>query len=320
MKSRAPLHGYNTNYRREGRVYHVQTEDLGLPAAAVVTQVFVGGTILSVRRTPYGEHLLVEGAEEGIRELMRRQHKALLVALRDGTLEGAPERAPTTELSDADVDIIDDGSDLRDTVRMDRPEGLTEQLLQTAKAVAKDLTARAKEQEPKKTIPLFSGRQEPPATAATAAEAAVGPEPDGPPTDAKARSTPAVSRPTGGEWSIPAAAVAPEPMPAAPQPPPAVAASTPTDATPASPRPVSSPGPRSAKLSPTPPPLSTRRRALRVDSGRYAVVDRPPGRGQGPRLFSEVSQKKRGLAEDQIGERSLDDVILAYLAEELQEE
>jgi hypothetical protein len=39
-----------------------------------------------------------------------------------------------------------------------------------------------------------------------------------------------------------------------------------------------------------------------------------------PRIFAEVSRPKKGMAEEQLGERSLDEVILSYLAEDLQED
>lgn len=41
---------------------------------------------------------------------------------------------------------------------------------------------------------------------------------------------------------------------------------------------------------------------------------------QRPRIFAEVSHPSKGLAEEQVGERSLDEVILSYLAEDLQED
>jgi hypothetical protein len=39
-----------------------------------------------------------------------------------------------------------------------------------------------------------------------------------------------------------------------------------------------------------------------------------------PRIFAEVSRPAHGLGEDQLGERSLDEVILSYLADDLQED
>ena len=43
-KPSAPVVGFNHNVKYGPRVYHVQTEDLGLPHAHYITHLFVGGT------------------------------------------------------------------------------------------------------------------------------------------------------------------------------------------------------------------------------------------------------------------------------------
>src|SRR5689334_11127551 len=56
------LPGYNHNIRYKDKVFHVQTEDNGLDAPNLVTQVFLGGQIVAIERASYGD-ILVEALE-----------------------------------------------------------------------------------------------------------------------------------------------------------------------------------------------------------------------------------------------------------------
>ena len=47
--------GFNTDVEHEGVVYHVQTEDKGLKSPLLLSLVYVGGTILASKRTPYDD-------------------------------------------------------------------------------------------------------------------------------------------------------------------------------------------------------------------------------------------------------------------------
>ena len=84
-QSRGPLAGFNTNLRHAGRVFHVQTEDLGVQKAQLETHLFVGGgEVLATRRTSYDA-----GADAAdVIRAMKAQHKGLLIAVRDGEFDG----------------------------------------------------------------------------------------------------------------------------------------------------------------------------------------------------------------------------------------
>jgi hypothetical protein len=79
--------GFNTNVRRGGRVFHVQTEDSGVRSPKIVTLLYEGGTILTSRKRTYEDSLGEEGLEQIVRELMEEQHRAMLEALRAGELD-----------------------------------------------------------------------------------------------------------------------------------------------------------------------------------------------------------------------------------------
>ncbi|HUH01908.1 MAG TPA: hypothetical protein VML75_07915 [Kofleriaceae bacterium] len=98
MAKRSPILGYNHNIRHRGLVFHVQTEDSGVDNPHIFTHVFHGGVILNSRKLVYDA-----GADEDVvKSLMQAQHKALLRDLKGGRLSdkiesylgGNPELLP----------------------------------------------------------------------------------------------------------------------------------------------------------------------------------------------------------------------------------
>jgi hypothetical protein len=79
--------GFNNNIKYKGRVYHVQTEDSGVETPHVITHLFVGGNILSSKKTSYAQLLGEPDLEKSVRELMQRQHKEMLRRLINGELD-----------------------------------------------------------------------------------------------------------------------------------------------------------------------------------------------------------------------------------------
>jgi hypothetical protein len=75
------LVGYNTNVPYKGIMYHVQTEDSGLKNPVVITLLYLKGTILSSKKTNYGDLISDPGYKEKVREVMKAQHKAMLKEL-----------------------------------------------------------------------------------------------------------------------------------------------------------------------------------------------------------------------------------------------
>ena len=79
-KPRSPVLGYNHNLRYGGRVFHVQTEDSGQGYARMYTHLFFEGTILSSKKQEYDP----EAAEEAVRASMQQLHKAMIKELTRG--------------------------------------------------------------------------------------------------------------------------------------------------------------------------------------------------------------------------------------------
>jgi hypothetical protein len=84
----SPLLGYNNNVRHKNRVFHIQTEDSGVKYGHIITHLFMdGGRILKSVKTSYGEYTGNERMADIVREMMKQQHKAMFIALRDGKFD-----------------------------------------------------------------------------------------------------------------------------------------------------------------------------------------------------------------------------------------
>jgi len=103
MKPRSPVLGYNHNVRYAGRLWHVQTEDSGVNNPHIFTHLFHEGTILATKRVDYDP-----SSEVGVvQKLMQAQHKAMLRDVKAGAFDdkisrffGAPvvhEREDSTD-------------------------------------------------------------------------------------------------------------------------------------------------------------------------------------------------------------------------------
>jgi hypothetical protein len=87
-KFQSPLLGYNNNVRHKGRVFHIQTEDSGVNHPHIITHLFMdGGRILKSVKRSYAEHVGSEKMSDLVRGLMKEQHKAMFIALRDGKFD-----------------------------------------------------------------------------------------------------------------------------------------------------------------------------------------------------------------------------------------
>jgi hypothetical protein len=93
-KAPSPLLGYNNNVRHKNRVFHIQTEDSGIKHPHIITHVFMdGGRILKSVKTSYAEHVEDEKVGDIVRQMMKDQHKAVFRALRDGELDAVVDEA-----------------------------------------------------------------------------------------------------------------------------------------------------------------------------------------------------------------------------------
>jgi hypothetical protein len=83
VAKRSPILGYNHNVRHRGLLFHVQTEDSGVDNPHIYTHLFHGGIIVSSRKLQYDR----ESAEDVVKSLMQAQHKASLRELKAGALD-----------------------------------------------------------------------------------------------------------------------------------------------------------------------------------------------------------------------------------------
>jgi hypothetical protein len=87
FKSSTVITGFNTDIEHDGVVYHVQTEDKGLDSPIILSLVYVGGTILASKRSPY-EDLIAKGfSDEVLAERLKRQHRLICAAINSGRID-----------------------------------------------------------------------------------------------------------------------------------------------------------------------------------------------------------------------------------------
>jgi hypothetical protein len=113
MSAPSPLLGFNDNVRHRGQVFHIQTEDSGVRYPHVITHLFAdGGRILKTVKTSYAEHVGSERLGEHVAEVMKRQHRAVFIALRDGRLDDIIDAPPGSiaKLRPARTTTPDDGA------------------------------------------------------------------------------------------------------------------------------------------------------------------------------------------------------------------
>jgi hypothetical protein len=94
------LTGYNTDFKFQGKIYHVQTEDGGANSPYITSLLYHQGAILASRKTSYADILKADCLEEVVREIMMEQHKQMIRDLMQGKLDfqtqrgAAPQPAP----------------------------------------------------------------------------------------------------------------------------------------------------------------------------------------------------------------------------------
>jgi hypothetical protein len=105
--------GFNHNVMHKGRMFHIQTEDSGLKNPHIITHLFVGGNILSTKKTSYADILSSAHVDDVVREIMEEQHKSMLRELKRGVFDppeeraaaAVPETAPAFDKLDANISL-----------------------------------------------------------------------------------------------------------------------------------------------------------------------------------------------------------------------
>jgi hypothetical protein len=291
MKAPSPLLGFNNNFKHKGQVYHIQTEDSGIKHPHIITHLFAdGGRILKSVKTSYAAVLGDANMADVVRNMMKEQHKAMIIALRDGQFDpgGAKEvKLPTTGAF-AHTGNAGAGRPVRTSIAPGVPGG---------EAAAPAISAAV--------VPTESAPIEPPPPAPTPIAA--------PPTTAPDR---AAANASGKAAFF-------QPQSDLPPPPPNVLGGV---------RPhgeyshQSQPAAKKQSIRPASAAPAKRGASISPPGGQAGVggPSRPPsapGRYAATRPASIFATNKPAsgsiFGEDLISERSLDEVILSYLAEDL---
>ncbi|MCA1826209.1 MAG: hypothetical protein ABR567_02215 [Myxococcales bacterium] len=209
-KPGAPVVGFNHNVKYGPLVYHVQTEDSGLPHAHYITHLFVGGNIVASMKTSYADKTSEPNLHGVVRSLMEGQHKAMLKRLVAGEFNELAERLAAPHY---DPGVLADGTNTASYVNTNPSAPAT-----ARPAVAKPLPAKpvAKPAAPKPPQPVW--QPAPPAAS---------PRTPGQPLPAVTRAPAQPTRPSAPPRMVP---VTPPPArPGAPKPAP-VFSDTPVEA------------------------------------------------------------------------------------------
>jgi hypothetical protein len=79
--------GFNTEVRRQGAVFHVQTQDVGPGARCVESIIYKSGKVVSSRKSDYTSLLGSPELQDKINRLMTEQHNAIVQEIRDGKFD-----------------------------------------------------------------------------------------------------------------------------------------------------------------------------------------------------------------------------------------
>jgi hypothetical protein len=305
VAKRSPILGYNHNVRYRGLIFHVQTEDSGLLSPHLFTHLFYEGVIVSSRKLVYD----AGAAEDAIKGLMQAQHKVVLKDLRGGKFDDKIDQylAGTPGL------LPRGGAESEEPVRDSAPapapvpaRAKTSDELELSDDEIITLTTPVNDVAPEKRSAVGAASLPPaPPIARPPSRPGVAPPPT--PTPSTASRTPSEDveerpgaysqhRRSGSDRmpvdSVPAAPVSrPEPRPHTPTPARVFGGSLPVQGrSPSQNGSVVMTRPAVIVGAPAKPPIQSRVRKAREDEGR--------GFGQGL-----------------ISEKSLDEVILAYLSE-----
>jgi hypothetical protein len=339
-KAPSPLLGFNNNIKHKGRVFHVQTEDSGIRHPHIITHLFMdGGRILKTVKTSYAEYLADEKMGEIVRKMMKDQHKAMFMALRDGVF-------------DAQINVITPGlgGAASDAVPPAVPSGVVGDAPPVSMAQPPIEPPPVSRLSPTEPLPRPPAEESAPlaaqASPVSSAPVTLSRTPTSP-GQGPARHVPSVSATPGGSGAGAEIWLAEAPTESSwGEEPPARSARTPlglpVEIPAADPpaRPLSQP-PRASRppsvspfpTSDLPPPPAAMLGKHRPQSGAYSEVSalaKPPtnpekspsGRYLASRPTSQAATSRppdgRSLfGDDLISEKSLDEVILSYLAEDL---
>ncbi len=314
-----PLLGFNNNVRHRGRIFHIQTEDSGVKFPRIVTHLFAdGGRIVKTTRTDYSEHVEKPDMAVVVRGLMKEQHKAMFAALRAGDMDPllenvcGPLEATKTKAPDSAVDPTAK-NDLETARVIVGNGGVSLPPQSTTELAMPSLSA------PAPTAPMATSPAPAPVADAQAVidsmkslrdseESSRSRRPISNPN--LRRPTPSVAPPAAEAFDLDVASLDKNPPKSTRSPPPP----------PVRPPRKSNPAPRKSRPPiPVRPAAAAAVPAAAAAGGAAELAPSSLGRPQ-TRLAAAPQTNARSIFGDgAISEQSLDEVILSYLAEDLEE-
>ena len=308
-----PLLGFNNNVRHRGRIFHIQTEDSGVKFPRIVTHLFAdGGRIVKTTRTDYSEHVEKPDMAVVVRGMMKEQHKGMFAALRAGDMDP----------------LLENVCGPLEPVKSKAPESVGDPTAKNDLETARVVVGPAMSAAPKPPEPVNLPRPAPPAAPLAQpapvadAQAVIDSMKSLRDSDESSRSrrpisnpnlrkpTPSVAPPPAEAFDLDVASLDNNP-PKSSRTPPIPPARPPRKSNPA-PRKSRPPIPvRPAGAAGAAPPAP----AAGADVGPSSSLGRPQ-----TRLAAAPQTNARSIFGDgAISEQSLDEVILSYLAEDLEE-
>jgi|SRR6266568_3825914 len=112
------LVGFNHNITYKGVKFHIQTEDSGVKNPHIITLLYIGGNIISSKKTSYADIVKMDNLDQVVEELMKEQHKEMLRRLKGGEFDTrlgltgipvatpTPEKAPAQDKAESLIEII----------------------------------------------------------------------------------------------------------------------------------------------------------------------------------------------------------------------
>ena len=79
--------GFNTEVRRRGAVFHVQTQDAGPGGRCVESLIYKSGKVVSSRKSDYTPFLGSPELRDKVDRLMADQHAAVIRDIHDGKFD-----------------------------------------------------------------------------------------------------------------------------------------------------------------------------------------------------------------------------------------
>jgi hypothetical protein len=112
--------GFNNNVRYRGMRFHIQTEDSGVTKPHIITHLFAdGGRVIKSLRTDYAEYVDHPDRPALIQRMMRDQHRAMAIDLRDGRLDATIDGL-RSHMPEPAEELVDPGK----TVKFPEPRAI----------------------------------------------------------------------------------------------------------------------------------------------------------------------------------------------------